>query len=299
MAATIHDEHARLRFCTLCGEATVDGRCAKHGADHPPAKARRRWRTPIAATAVAVLVVALIIELLVLRSDLNRERSHRVDATRQLQERVDADEATAKSTSDRIASLEARAAGEVDPAAIAQSVQPSVFTIETDSGLGSGFVVRSDASTSTLVTNFHVVADLWNTGGRDVKVKQEDLTFSGTVTTVDEAADLALISVGHAIPALRLQPVEPKVGDAVLVVGSPLGLGGSISSGIVSALRTEAGVRYLQFSAPISPGNSGGPVVDHNGSVVGISVSKFIGNGAEGLSFAIPAEQLCSSFQLC
>jgi putative serine protease PepD len=72
-----------------------------------------------------------------------------------------------------------------------------------------------------------------------------------------------------------------------------------VSSGIVSAVRTEDGVRYIQFTAPISPGNSGGPVLDAHGKVIGISVAKAIGDGAEGLSFAIPAAVLCSSFDVC
>ena len=63
--------------------------------------------------------------------------------------------------------------------------------------------------------------------------------------------------------------------------------------------RTEDGVDYLQFSAPISPGNSGGPVVDTKGRVVGVSVAKAVSEGAEGLSFAIPVNQVCVHLEVC
>jgi S1-C subfamily serine protease len=85
----------------------------------------------------------------------------------------------------------------------------------------------------------------------------------------------------------------------VIVVGSPLGLGGTVATGIVSAFRTEEGLEYLQFSAPVSPGNSGGPVVDRSGAVVGVAVGKVVEDGAEGLSFAIPYERACRALGLC
>jgi S1-C subfamily serine protease len=84
-----------------------------------------------------------------------------------------------------------------------------------------------------------------------------------------------------------------------MVVGAPLGLDATVTNGIVSALRTQDGHQYLQFSAPISPGNSGGPVVDSHGRVVGIAVSKYVGDNAEGLSFAVPVAKLCSGLNVC
>jgi putative serine protease PepD len=67
----------------------------------------------------------------------------------------------------------------------------------------------------------------------------------------------------------------------------------------VSALRVEDGVHYIQFSAPISPGNSGGPVLDAGGRVIGVSVSKAVATGAEGLSFATPVAEVCSDLGVC
>ncbi|MER3452182.1 MAG: serine protease [Acidimicrobiia bacterium] len=182
---------------------------------------------------------------------------------------------------------------------MAKEVGRSVFTIESPSGLGSGFVVRSDGATSILVTNFHVVADEWVNGRRTVTVRQEDRTYEGRVSSVAPGDDLALIEVAVGLPALERASGEPAVGDPVLVVGSPLGLGGTVASGIVSAIRNEGGVRYIQFSAPISPGNSGGPVVDRRGRVVGIAVAKAVAPGAEGLSFAIPVGRVCDALGVC
>ena len=67
----------------------------------------------------------------------------------------------------------------------------------------------------------------------------------------------------------------------------------------MSAFRKFAGVRYLQFTAAISPGNSGGPVVDATGSVIGVAEMKIVGDNAEGLSFAIPSETVCADFSVC
>lgn len=202
---------------------------------------------------------------------------------------------TANQLGRRMGTVESRLAAAAEPGAVAREVARSVFTIEADGGLGSGFVVRSSAGSSALVTNFHVVADGWVNGRRTVRIRQDDRTYEGRVTAVAPADDLAIVEVAVTLPALTRAATEPAVGEPVLVVGSPLGLGGSVASGIVSAYRTEGGVRYLQFSAPISPGNSGGPVVDRRGRVVGVATAKAVAPGAEGLSFAIPVSRVCAA----
>ncbi len=107
--------------------------------------------------------------------------------------------------------------------------------------------------------------------------------------------DLASVETVAEIPLLAVEVHEPAVGSPVLVIGSPLGLGGTVTSGVVSAHR--AGL--IQISAPISPGNSGGPVVDARGHVVGIASEKIVSNDAEGLGFAIPIREVCSSLVRC
>lgn len=119
----------------------------------------------------------------------------------------------------------------------AATVKKSVVTVIAGGAQGSAFTVSSGAGTSQLVTNFHVVAELWTNGVRSVKVRIADATWPGRITRVNEADDLALITVGAEFPALKIHQATPSVGDPVLAVGSPLGLEGSVSSGIVSALR--------------------------------------------------------------
>lgn len=178
-------------------------------------------------------------------------------------------------------------------------MQGSVVTVVTDTGLGSAWVISSGGGRSTMVTNFHVVEDVFTNGRRSVRVKREDLTYDATIVETSPEHDLAVLDAHVELPALAVSTDVPAVGDPVLAVGSPLGLGGTVSSGIVSGIRKEAGRELLQFSAPISPGNSGGPVVGLHGKVVGVAVLKAVAPGAEGLSFAIPSAVMCSTLDVC
>lgn len=186
-----------------------------------------------------------------------------------------------------------------DWAAVAAQVQPSVVTVTTDEDLGSGWVAHADASGSDIVTNYHVVGDAIARGETDVKVTQSDRTMGADVIRTDRLDDLALLHVTEKLRPLVVAARRPKIGAAVLDLGSPLGLSGSVSAGVVSAYRSIFGSDYLQFTAPISPGNSGGPVVDGRGRVVGIATAKIVDAGAEGLGFAIPVEIPCSGMVDC
>lgn len=195
--------------------------------------------------------------------------------------------------------LEARGSGQTDWTAIAAEVEPSVFTIATDSALGSGWVVRSDAGGSELLTNFHVVEEAWNAGVVTVDVRQADRTMRGTVVRVDRGDDLAVVRVQARLPVLKTAGSRPAVGAAAMAVGSPMGLGGTVSIGVISGFRSLGGSDYVQFSAPISPGNSGGPVVDRVGRVVAVATAKLIGDGAEALGFGIPVQTACAVLVAC
>jgi putative serine protease PepD len=190
------------------------------------------------------------------------------------------------------------AAGSPDIPNISDKVSPSVFTIESGQSLGSSWVASSSQTGSDLVTNFHVVADLYNAGGRTVTVANPSKVMDGTIKSVSVSGDLALIHVTLQLPALRITTTKAQIGDPVVVFGSPLGLVGTVTSGIVSAYRTDQGVEYLQFSAPVSPGSSGGPVVDHNARVLGVTTEKAVETGAEGLGFAIQSKDVCKTFSL-
>ncbi len=195
--------------------------------------------------------------------------------------------------------LQAEVGAQPDWTAIARKVEPSVFTIETSYGLGSGWVARSGESGSELVTNFHVIGEAWSAGVVAVDVRQGDRTIKGKIARVDRYDDLAIIHVAEVLPALETARFRPALAQAVMVVGSPLGLGGSVSVGVISGFRSVEGSDYVQFSAPISPGNSGGPVVDTRGRVVAVASAKFEGEGVEALSFGIPVQTACAMAVKC
>jgi putative serine protease PepD len=189
-------------------------------------------------------------------------------------------------------------------------VLPSVVEIRTSSGLGSGVVLDSDGD---IVTNAHVVGDassfqvLTASSAAQAAVEAQ-APLTAVLVGSCPSDDLAVIRVGDAAglrPATFGDPATVAVGDIVLAIGSPLGLGGSVTEGIVSAVgrsvtepastRAPAAVLtdVIQTSAAINPGNSGGALVSLNGEVIGIptlaAVNRSEGGAAPGIGFAIPA----------
>jgi serine protease Do len=158
--------------------------------------------------------------------------------------------------------------------------------------LGSGFVVDPDGY---VVTNHHVIAQ-----GRDIRVTLSDgRSFDAEVVGSDERTDVALLKVSADAPLPHVEFADSdavRVGDRVLAVGNPFGLGGTVTSGIVSALgrdiRNGPYDEFLQIDAAINRGNSGGPAFDVYGRVVGINTAIFSPSGGSvGIGFAIPANQ--------
>jgi S1-C subfamily serine protease len=148
--------------------------------------------------------------------------------------------------------------------------------------LGSGFFISS----GIIATNAHVIEGA-SSGTAKLVGDTHTLQILGTVA-VDRNADLALLKVDSSAPSLVLGPsTSPAVGDNVYVVGNPLGLEGTFSEGIISGVRHIDEDSILQMTAPISPGSSGGPVMDNSGGVIGISEATFT-NG-QNLNFAVPA----------
>jgi putative serine protease PepD len=193
-------------------------------------------------------------------------------------------------------------------AGIAKRVLPSVVSIEVsgggEEGTGSGFVVRSDGY---LLTNNHVVAPAAN-GGQMRVVFNDESSLAGTIVGRDPTADIAVVKVDKkGMPALTLgRSADIAVGDPVVAIGSPLGLAGTVTSGIVSALdrpvvaggedgTDQTVISAIQTDAAINPGNSGGPLVNTAGDVVGIdsAIAQLPGSksGSIGLGFAIPIDQ--------
>ncbi|HEY4972146.1 MAG TPA: trypsin-like peptidase domain-containing protein, partial [Steroidobacteraceae bacterium] len=162
------------------------------------------------------------------------------------------------------------------------------------SALGSGFIVGADG---LIVTNRHVVV-----GARSVRVKLADAReVPAQIVGVDATTDIALLRVSAGrLPALRLGSSDKvSVGDPVIAIGNPFGLGQSVTAGILSArarvLEEDPYIDFLQTDAAINLGNSGGPLLSTDGAVVGVTTAIFSPSGGSvGLGFAIPAETVAA-----
>ena len=178
---------------------------------------------------------------------------------------------------------------------IADRALQSVVTVETPSGIGTGFAIEDPTGDIYIITNYHVVESVWIGGSRTVDIVHGETRLSRRIVNVNVSNDLAAIGPVESILPLITSRALPTVGTDIVVIGSPYGLDGTVVTGVVSALREER----IQFSAPVSPGNSGGPLIDGDGIVVGVVVEKVSTQAAEGLSFAIPMDVTCRVIIAC
>ena len=194
---------------------------------------------------------------------------------------------------------------------IAQLVSPSVVSIKvtapSGSESGSGSIYRSNQSVSYVITNNHVIDSAANSGTIEVELNNGDI-FPASIVGRNSEYDLAVISIRKGnLPEIPIGDSSSiAIGDAVVAFGSPLGLSGTVTSGIVSALNrpvttgssnAESFMDAIQTDAAINPGNSGGPLVDSQGRAVGVNSaiatlgSTFGASGNIGLGFSIPFNQ--------
>ena len=204
---------------------------------------------------------------------------------------------------------------------IAERVTPAVVSVEvrlaSAGATGSGVVI--EAADGYIVTNNHVVSGADGVEGAEIRAVFSDGSGSSArIVGRDPASDIAVLKVDKpGLVAASLGSADDLVvGDPVVAIGSPLGLAGTVTSGIVSALDrpvrlsgqgsdTNAVINAVQTDAPINPGNSGGALVDGSGAVIGINTAiASVSGGSSGLGFAIPvdtvrdiAEQLISTGQ--
>jgi Do/DeqQ family serine protease len=161
--------------------------------------------------------------------------------------------------------------------------------------VGSGVIVRADG---VVVTNNHVIQ-----GMQQIRVTLNDRReFEARVVLADERSDIAVLQlegVDERLPVLNIDDrEEQQVGDLVLAIGNPFGVGQTVTNGIISALnRTETGISdsgsFIQTDAAINPGNSGGPLVDLDGDLIGINTAIFSRSGSSsGVGFAVPASMV-------
>ncbi|NGP53588.1 trypsin-like peptidase domain-containing protein [Thioalkalivibrio sp. XN8] len=183
------------------------------------------------------------------------------------------------------------------PAELAARARDAVVTLSAyrDGEIiqsGTGFFIQNDG---VLVTNFHVVA-----GAESLSVELSDGEVFDAVYVLskDTRRDLILLQIPVAeVTALTIADERGvQVGDAVYAIGNPLGLRGTFSDGLVSAKRVEDGVTYLQITAPISEGSSGGPVMNERGEVIGVATAFY--EDGQNLNMAIPARHARGMLQL-
>lgn len=194
--------------------------------------------------------------------------------------------------------------------AISALVTPTVVSISVTSsqgsGTGSGWIYRSNANTSFIVTNNHVIETAVTTGTIKVEFTNGD-QVNATIVGRDPMYDLAVLSIRSGnLPTTAIgDSSKVSVGDPVLAIGSPLGLASTVTSGIISALNrpvtagsagSESYVNAIQTDAAINPGNSGGALVDAQGRIIGVNsaiatLSSGGTSGSIGLGFSIPMNE--------
>jgi putative serine protease PepD len=230
--------------------------------------------------------------------------SDRLDAANQT---AAADRAAAGKRADamdaRIKALEQRISGSLDSTAVANAVLPSVFRVDAGQFTGTAFAVgKAPAGGGTdLITNYHVIESIYVKGTKDAALERDSQRFPVKITQVDQKDDLALLHSTESFHRLVSASAQVQSGAPIVVVGAPLGLAQTVTTGVVSAVRNdfpgEGGKTFIQFDAPINPGNSGGPVVNAQQQVVGIASAK--ANNAEGIGLAIPIAVACQAFSIC
>jgi serine protease Do len=191
--------------------------------------------------------------------------------------------------------------GEKTPAELYKEASPAVVTVSnfrggSQEGSGTGFLIDGEG---TIATNHHVIQ-----GAMRVQVKfQSGALFDDVELLVDESSvDLALLRVDLAAPAdggrteakpLALGSSDVEVGEHVVVIGNPLGLDSTLTDGLVSQRRIYDGRAWIQFSAPIGSGNSGGPVLNTRGEVIGVTTASLHGAPvAQNINLAVPLNEL-------
>jgi putative serine protease PepD len=200
--------------------------------------------------------------------------------------------------------------GSCNTESVAAQVLPAVVTVQvrgaSGSGSGSGAIISADG---VILTNDHVIAAA-ATSGTITAVLNDGEQVAATLVGTDELTDLAVLKIERTqLPILPLAPQEQlRVGQPVVALGAPLGLSGTVTSGIISALNrnvpapkasggTTVLVNSIQTDAPINPGNSGGPLVTCSGKLIGVNTAistvpnaeGVAGGGSVGIGFAVPA----------
>ena len=188
-----------------------------------------------------------------------------------------------------VSTLPAQTVPEIAEKALAATVYLEMYdSNDVKLGFSSGFFVRENL----IATNYHVIKGAMR-GTAKLVGKSTTYIIEG-VTATDKTNDLVILKVTASdVKSLPLGDSDVvRIGEAVYVAGNPKGLEGTFSNGIISSLRDISTKERLQMTAPISPGSSGGPVLNSKGEVIGISVTVHQNLDAQNLNFAIPSNYL-------
>lgn len=250
---------------------------------------RASWlRSPLVSLGVAVLAIVVAVASFV------RQQSA-LDAANVAQlhvKRVERELRFVHQDNDRLAGRVRSTERELRVGPIASRALKSVFTVSAGSHFGTAFVAWRGLDGTYLITAAHVVA------GHDgpVTLARKTGEWEGEIVRRDRKNDLALLRVEgrpDGAPPLWQKPLQakPRTGEQLLLVGSPYGLSGTVTTGIVSRVTR----RMIQTDAAANPGNSGGPVVNRKGRLVGV----LLAGGGENINFAIRIERACKALRGC
>jgi S1-C subfamily serine protease len=260
---------------------------------------RSRKKLVIATTSLAVIAVVSLVPTFLLTRSLQAEVDDLRSTVRTLKGRVataQGEQHSLESSLDhKIESLRWTIAygdrDRFDASLVIELIDDAVVTVVSGNSQGSGFGLMSSGGESWIATNYHVIADSLGNGAPRVTIRHGSSTWRGVVFRWDRSTDVALIKVDVPMTVLTTAYEAghpPTIGENVLAYGSPLGLEGSATVGIVSAIRGG----WIQTDAQINHGNSGGPLVDSFGEVVGITTAGY-GDGS-GIGFAVNITILCA-----
>lgn len=283
------------RFCGDCGVDLVSGALP----EPEPAEERAHARGLGVAQALGgvLLLAALALSLLAYlgqRGLAESERAAWQGEVRKLEREVEGVRKGLVQVSGRVGATEQRLErSRSGVAPLAERALRSVFTVETDTGLGAGFAAWIDGDVLYVVTANHVVESARSVF---VTVSRKGGSWTGQIVKADRTNDLALIRVsGRPQGASPLwqdpKAVTPAPGDELILIGSPYGLAGTVTTGIVSRVTRKT----VQTDAAANPGNSGGPALDRRGRIVGVLVS----GGGQNLNFAIRIDRACVKLRDC
>ncbi|MCW2925248.1 MAG: peptidase and chymotrypsin/Hap [Thermoleophilia bacterium] len=251
---------------------------------------RRRWRPwwTVALLVLALAAIAALVAVLV-------QQRHEV---RDLRAQAKSTQREVRGTKGDVQDVDRKVdevGGDVDALTIdvekiTSDVEGSVFVLERGRISGTGYAVAKDPDGGTLLaTNAHVAG----ASKGAIRVIQGDRELDGTVVSSDATADVAMVHVDEDVDLLRAGD-GVAVGDPVMAYGTPLGLADTVTQGVVSAVRSQ----FIQTDAQVNPGNSGGPLFDRAGHVVGTVTAEAAlseDSTGTGLSIALPVSLWCDA----